>query len=34
LHRRIASAIRDRIQDFDGIGEERAQAADDKRFET
>lgn len=33
LHRRIRLAIRDRVQDFDGIGEERAQAADDKRFE-
>jgi hypothetical protein len=34
LHRRVAFPIRHRIQDFDGIGEERAQAADDKRFET
>jgi len=33
LHRRILLAIRDRIQDFNGIAEERAQAVDDKRFE-
>ena len=33
LHRRIAFLIRDRIQEFDGIGQESAQAADDKGFE-
>ena len=33
LHWRIAFPIRDRIQEFDGIGQESAQAADDKGFE-
>ena len=33
LLRRIAIPIRDRIQEFDGIGQESAQAADDKGFE-
>jgi hypothetical protein len=33
LHRRIAFPIRDRIQEFDGIGQESAQAADDEGFE-
>ena len=33
LHRRIAFPIRDRIQKFDGIGQESAQAADDAGVE-
>ncbi len=33
LHWGIVSSIRDRIQDFDGIGEERPQASDDKSVE-
>src|SRR5271166_3238814 len=33
LHWRIAFPTRDRIQEFDGIGQESAQAADDKGFE-
>jgi len=33
LHWGIVSSVRDRIQDFDGIGEERPQASDDKSVE-